>query len=442
MKESSVSSQLSQLGGQGLLSVSKIPSKSLSPVAPVASVVAVQSVLNTQLFPVVAPPRLAKDFGLGSTLAMEMETQPHSPYSSLPQQIQIPSSVYLSAIRTVFNNNSKKHGENGIPQFLIKTYRMLENCTENPFDKELLCWSKHGNSFVIKEPELFARDIIPRYFSHNNFQSFVRQLNFYGFHKVNTVGGLKETKIREKKKSKNRIGEKCKVFEFKHKRFVRGKLHLLNQIKRTTSGLEKHNIAAEKELKELRSIKNDLEGQIQNLQSAIESLNKEKIHLTETNASQVMTILHLQETNKKLNIQNDMLKKSSQQNQNYNYSHNLGSLAPGQIINFNHSKHYPNEIASTTNSVRRTALSYSSPTLEQGSISSCFPVFLYNNINDADNSNVSRNNDVTNCLFVSEFNESMSPLSHSNGNNNRTIMQDFFPQQTDFNSSTFSLDLS
>ncbi|KAI8062415.1 hypothetical protein BC940DRAFT_308971 [Gongronella butleri] len=49
---------------------------------------------------------------------------------------------------------------------------------------DLICWSDDGKSFFVKRHEEFAKSVLPRFFKHSNFSSFVRQLNMYGFHKV------------------------------------------------------------------------------------------------------------------------------------------------------------------------------------------------------------------------------------------------------------------
>ena len=56
---------------------------------------------------------------------------------------------------------------------------MISEC-----DPRICAWSADGNKFIVKDPEILARDVIPKYFGHNKFASFSRQLNFYGFRKM------------------------------------------------------------------------------------------------------------------------------------------------------------------------------------------------------------------------------------------------------------------
>uniref|UniRef100_A0A0D6R3L9 HSF-type DNA-binding domain-containing protein n=1 Tax=Araucaria cunninghamii TaxID=56994 RepID=A0A0D6R3L9_ARACU len=64
--------------------------------------------------------------------------------------------------------------------FLIKTYQLVDDSNTD----ELISWNEAGTTFIVWRPAEFARDLLPNYFKHNNFSSFVRQLNTYGFRKI------------------------------------------------------------------------------------------------------------------------------------------------------------------------------------------------------------------------------------------------------------------
>ncbi|KAI7883547.1 hypothetical protein K492DRAFT_50449 [Lichtheimia hyalospora FSU 10163] len=99
--------------------------------------------------------------------------------------------------------------------FINKLYRMLEDSTI----RHLICWSENGDLFSVTNPTVFSRTVLPQYFKHNNWQSFVRQLNMYGFHKVNDM-------IYSNLSSDNQN------WEFRHPSFRRGAVEELKNIKR------------------------------------------------------------------------------------------------------------------------------------------------------------------------------------------------------------------
>ncbi|KAI3456269.1 hypothetical protein Pfo_012932 [Paulownia fortunei] len=96
--------------------------------------------------------------------------------------------------------------------FLSKTYDLLEAEEEERLHSgggRIVSWNLEGNGFVVWAPAEFSELMLPKYFKHKNFSSFIRQLNTYGFKKTAS-----------------------KRWEFQHQKFQRGYRHLLVEISR------------------------------------------------------------------------------------------------------------------------------------------------------------------------------------------------------------------
>lgn len=116
-----------------------------------------------------------------------------------------------------------------VPIFLRKTYHMIDTC-----DSKVACWSQDGETFIVKNTDVFEKSIIPQFFKHSKFSSFVRQLNFYGFRKIKYADTIKiDAKLE---------AETANFWRFRHEKFIRGKPELLIDIKRSNG----HQAAAAK----------------------------------------------------------------------------------------------------------------------------------------------------------------------------------------------------
>jgi len=93
---------------------------------------------------------------------------------------------------------------------------------------EFVAWGRGGTSLWVQDKERFERHILPKYFHHSNISTFVRQLNNYGFRKV------------DKDASK---------FQFEHPCFLKDKPELLLGVKNSRKRRAPKTVEASDQLK-------------------------------------------------------------------------------------------------------------------------------------------------------------------------------------------------
>lgn len=95
-------------------------------------------------------------------------------------------------------------------KFILRAYEMVNN----PKFSDVISWTETGYSFAILNITQFTTKVLPVYFKHKNFSSFVRQLNMYDFHKERDTGDIQI---------------------YTHSSFIRGHPEKLNEVHRKTT---------------------------------------------------------------------------------------------------------------------------------------------------------------------------------------------------------------
>ncbi|KAJ8663521.1 hypothetical protein O0I10_000763 [Lichtheimia ornata] len=107
--------------------------------------------------------------------------------------------------------------QRSVPAFLNKLFSMVND----PTTDDMIRWSNDGTSFIVQGHEEFAKVVLPRFYKHNTFASFVRQLNMYDFHKIPHI--QQGVLISD---------SKHEIWEFNNPNFQRGRPDLLTLVAR------------------------------------------------------------------------------------------------------------------------------------------------------------------------------------------------------------------
>ena len=179
--------------------------------------------------------------------------------SVIPNNLNIPPTLSLpkandnqdkkpNAVTTSTKKRKEAPSSKTRPAFVMKIWSMVND----PANHDYIRWNDNGTTFQVFHREEFMKLILPKYFKHNNFASFVRQLNMYGWHKVQDISN---GTLNKDDKSNDEI------WQFENPYFIRGREDLLDKIVRNKSisqepdHMEAGNLNFQSILNELDQIK-------------------------------------------------------------------------------------------------------------------------------------------------------------------------------------------
>ncbi|KAM4798743.1 heat shock factor protein 3-like [Urocitellus parryii] len=146
-----------------------------------------------------------------------------------------------------------------VPGFLIKLWTLVEDTNLD----DVIRWSENGHSFLVVNEQNFAKNILPKYFKHNNISSFIRQLNLYGFRKVLAMENGKV------------LQGKTLTMEFQHPFFKKGGSSLLENIKRKVPTMKIENVKTyPREFQRIMSEVRDMTDKQSNMDAKFTELKK------------------------------------------------------------------------------------------------------------------------------------------------------------------------
>jgi len=235
--------------------------------------------------------------------------------------------------QNIDNNNKNNHIKNkkqSGSRFLLQLYKILE---EDKY-KDIIHWGENGKYFEIVNVHDFTEKILPQYYNHNNYSSFVRQLNMYDFHKKKTNSEehafqhsrfIKEQKdliktiLRKRKKDKNKnITSLIPLVNYNDN-------YLLNDLNNNYKNkLDlKQNLTSDKHSLSLDEEKDNSQFNVDNIEHSLIEYNK-KNYLNDQLA-EIQLKQNLMNNNNNLNI-NINMNDNININKNININNNINNV--------------------------------------------------------------------------------------------------------------------
>ena len=140
-----------------------------------------------------------------------------------------------------------EHNQTTALNFIEKLWQLVNDKCSASF----VTWTPHG-SIIVMRLDQFSSQVLPKYFKHSNYASFVRQLNLYGFRKT------------------SHEDDSC---EYSHPIFRRGNEHMFKEIRR--KAVSPSCPEAMTTLEEIKTSLEELFAKQQELTVAVEQMDAE-----------------------------------------------------------------------------------------------------------------------------------------------------------------------
>ena len=178
----------------------------------------------------------------------------------------------------------------------------LFNILNNKKNKAIIHWDKEGKIVVIENKAKFSKEILQKKFLHNNYDSFIRQLNLYGFEKLPNIETSEKDKFFLENFSKNLAIDDIKKIKRKIKVIEHINLPKEKEEKEETKQINENDKKIEEFLFEINKEKNDY-ALIEKYKSII---NDDKIIINNKLLTNILNYVSEKKEEIKNNIENNI----------------------------------------------------------------------------------------------------------------------------------------